>query len=216
MESRTIDIWEQTAKNPPEEYLEYFKTEKEFLSNNLSTDFIVLDVGSGTGRTIRELAKSVKKFIGIDNDKTAIEASKKYLNGVKNAEIFFEDAESMHFKDNTFDVVFIGLTFCNFAESKMAVLREIKRVLKDDGSLIFSVFNEDSLKIRMKTYKDYYGGYTIIDKNKGTVRFDKDGGISEQFSKEEITKILSDADFKILEIIRGKMFYLIKARKNRS
>ncbi len=213
MESRTIDIWEQTVANPPKEYEEYFTDEKEFLKQNISKKDIVLDIGCGTGRSIKELAHLVKKFIGIDNDKTAITVSKKYLKGVKNTETFFEDAEKIHFKDKSINVVFIGLTFCNFAKSKIKVLKEIKRILKDNGFFIFSVFNENSLKIRVKTYTEYYGGYTILNEKKGLVRFDEDGGVSEHFSKEEIAQILNKAGFSILNIKKDKLAYLIKAKK---
>ena len=95
----------------------------------------------------------------------------------------------------------------------MRVLKEIKRILKDDGLFIFSVFNEDSLKIRIKTYSDYYGGYTILDEKKGLVRFDKDGGVSEHFSKNELTQILNKAGFCILSIKKDKLAYLIKVKK---
>lgn len=212
MKSRTIDLWEQTIENPPKEYEEYFRKEEEFLRQNVSMSSVVLDIGSGTGRTIKDVASYVKKFVGIDNDLTAINASKKYLKEIENVEIFLEDAENMHFSDGSFDVVFIGLTFCNFAESKMSVLEEIKRVLKDDGLFVFSVYNEKSLEIRKEAY-DEYGGYTVIDEEKGIVKFDKDGGISEHFSREEISEILDEANFKVLDIVETELAYLIKAKK---
>ena len=214
MESRTVDVWEQTTKNPPKEYEEYFVKEKEFLKENLSESSVALDIGCGTGRTIKELAPFIKRFVGIDNDRTAIESSERNLKNIDNVEVFFEDAESMNFKDQTFNIIFIGLTFCNFAESKENILSEIRRILKDDGYLIFSVFNEDSLGVRKKTYKEYKGGYTVLDEEKGKVRFDADGGISEQFSREEIIDILHKAKFKIIEIKKDSLSYLIKARKS--
>jgi len=39
MKSRTVDIWEQTVKNPPKDYLEYFIAEKIFLKKNISKEF---------------------------------------------------------------------------------------------------------------------------------------------------------------------------------
>ncbi len=213
MKSKTIDIWEQTVKKPPEAYKEYFVDEKEFLKQNISKEDVVLDLGCGTGRSMKELAHLVKKFIGIDNDSTAIESAKKNLKDIENIEIFLEDGEKIHFKNKSIDVVFIGLTFCNFIESKMVVLLEIKRILKDNGLFIFSVFNEDSLKIRLKHYTEQYDGHTILDERKGLVRFDKDGGLSEHFSKQKITQILNKAGFSILNITKDKLAYLIKAKK---
>ncbi len=213
MKSRTIDIWEQTVKNPPKDYQEYFIAEKNFLKNNISKESITLDIGSGSGRIIKELAPYVKKFVGIDNDPEAIELSKELLDNIKNVEVYLEDAEKTHFKNKTFDVVFIGLTFCNFGESKFRVLSEIKRILKDDGKFIFSVFNENALSSREETYRHYDGGYTILDRKKGLVRFNKDNAISEQFSKDEIRSILDKAGFKINESISGKMFHIFSSKK---
>ena len=213
MKSRTVDIWEQTVKNPPKDYLEYFIAEKVFLKKNISKELILLDIGSGSGRTIKELAPHVKKFVGIDNDPEAIELLKKHLDNIKNAEVYLEDAEKTHFNDETFDIVFIGLTFCNFGESRFRVLSEIKRILKCDGKFIFSVFNENALSSREETYQHYEGGYTIIDRKKGIVRFGKDNAISEQFSKDEIKNILDKVGFKINESISGKMFHIFSCKK---
>ena len=213
MKSRTIDIWEQTIKNPPKAYQEYFIAEKNFLKQNISKDSIVLDVGSGAGRSMKELAPSVKEIIGIDNDPASIKISERNLKNINNTKVYHEDIENTHFEDQTFDIIFIGLTFCNFGESKYKVLSEIKRILKDNGTFIFSVFNENALSSREETYQHYEGGYTIIDKNKGLVRFNKDHAISEQFSKDEIKSILNKTGFKINKSISGKMFYIFSCNK---
>ncbi len=213
MKSKTVDIWEQTVQNPPKDYQGYFIAEKKFLKNNISRESIILDVGSGSGRTIKELASLVKKFIGIDNDPEAIKLSKETLKDIKNAEVYLEDVEKTHFNNKTFDIVFIGLTFCNFGESKFRVLSEIKRILKDNGKFIFSVFNENALPSREEAYKYYEGGYTIIDKEKGLVKFNKNNAISEQFSENEIKDILDKTDFEVLNLEKGKIYYILSCRK---
>jgi len=111
MKSRTIYVWEQTVRNPPEEYKEYFIDETNFLKENISKNDVVLDIGCGTGRTISELAGHVKKFIGIDNDSTAIKESEKNLKGIKNVEIFFEDAEKCILKIKALMLFLLGLLF---------------------------------------------------------------------------------------------------------
>jgi ubiquinone/menaquinone biosynthesis C-methylase UbiE len=214
MKSKTISIWEQTINNPPLGYKEYFEAESNFLKKNLALNHTALDIGCGNGRSIEHMAPLVKNIIGIDNDNEAAIEAKEKLKTTSNVKIFFEDAEKTHFEDNYFDVVFMGLTFVNLGETKHNVLSEIRRILKKDGKFIFSVFSEDALETRLSTYQEYEGGYTIIDERKGTVRFNKDGATSEQFSKSEIETILNDSGFKIDEIIKGKIYYLISATKN--
>lgn len=211
MKSRTIYGWIKTTKNPPEGYKKAFDKEEEFLLENVPKDTIVLDVGCGFGRVIKLLAPQAKKIIGIDNDKKAIEDAKEYLKEFDNVEIFFEDAEKMHFEDKSFDVVLcVGATPVNFGETKKQIYSEIRRILKDKGLFLTSVYNEDALEDRLITYRNYYEGDFKIKKN-GTVIFGE--FISEQFTEKKIREILDEAGFEILEIIKEGIFYIIKTEK---
>lgn len=211
MKSETINVWNAMVQNPPDSFKKYFDEEKKFIENNILKDDTVLDLGCGTGRTIKIISKISKKVIGIDNDKDAVNTGKKNIKELKNAELILEDAEKMHFENNSFDIVFIGLSFVNFGKTKYKILEEIKRILKDNGKLIFSVYNENALDERLKTYKKFDKRDLEISKE-GTIKFDSEA-ISEQFSKEEIRAILKKAGFQILEIKKGEIFYLIKAKK---
>jgi 2-polyprenyl-6-hydroxyphenyl methylase/3-demethylubiquinone-9 3-methyltransferase len=211
MKSRTFSGWTKTIENPPEGYKKAFDKEEEFLLENVPKDTIVLDVGCGFGRVMKLLAPQAKKIIGIDNDKKAIEDAKKYLKGFDNIEVFFEDAEKMHFEDKSFGVVLcVGATPVNFGETKKKIYSEIRRVLKNKGLFLTSVYNENALEDRLITYRNYYEGDFKIKEN-GTVVFGE--FISEQYSKEKITKILKENGFEILEIIKEGIFYIIKTKK---
>lgn len=213
MKSKTIGEWEKLVKNPTKEYKEYFNYEYEYLKNNLSKKSIALDLGCGDGRTIKRLAKYTKKFIGIDNDNRAVSDSKEFLREIKNTEIILEDAENTKFKEKTFDIIFTGLTFVNFNTSREKILKEIKRILKDEGRFIFSIYNENALKFREKAYTKVGANYRVIDE-KGTVLLEHGKAISEQFSKEDIKIILEKADFGIEEIKEGIIYYMIKCKKH--
>mgnify|MGYP001570228853 FL=1 len=209
MKSETITDWENVHKNPTKSYKEFFEKEKEFLKNKILKDSVVLDIGCGTGELIKILSLLVKKIIGIDNDEEAIKRCNKNLKDINNAEIFLEDGEKMHFKDNTFDfVICMGTTFGNFSETKFIVLKEIKRVLNKNGSFIFSIYNELALNERLTIYKNYWKGF--FEKDNGVVIYKN--VISEQFSEEDIKKILGKANFEIEELVKGKIFYIIKAK----
>ena len=210
MKSKTINYWEQIEKHPTESYKEFFVEEKKFLQENVPKESIVLDLGFGTGKAIKILSPIAKKIIGIDNDKKAIEKCKNNVKSLKNVKVSLQDAEKTHFKDNSFDVVVcMGSTFDNFGETKTKILLEIKRVLKNKGLFILGVYNENALKARLKFYKMLSKEFIL--KGKGKVIFNK-SIISEQFSEDEIRTILKKNKFKILNITKGKIFYLIKTQ----
>ena len=212
MKSKTIGVWMDIVNHQNKEFKEYFEAEENYLKSRVKKNMTALDIGCGNGRSMKPLAPSVKRFAGIDNDSNAVKAFKEDMKGVKNAEIFPDDAERTHFKDKTFDVVFIGLTFCNFGDTKQKILSEIKRILKDDGKFVFSVYSEDALGVRKEMYDKINLDYKVADKAKGTVLF-ADGGISEQFSKGDMEKILSEAGFEITDIVKGTFFYFITSKK---
>jgi len=214
MKSKTISEWEKLVKSPTKEYKEYFDYEYEYLKNNLSKNILALDIGCGDGRTIKKLAKYTKKFIGIDNDEIAVTDSKKFLGKISNTEIILEDAENTDFKDKTFDLIFTGLTFVNFNTSREKILKEIKRILNDEGKFIFSIYNEKALKFREKAYNKVNAKYDIINIKKSSVILKHGNVLSEQFTKEEIKEILDKNGFEIEEIREGKIYYIIKCKKH--
>jgi ubiquinone/menaquinone biosynthesis C-methylase UbiE len=60
MKSKTISLWDAIIKNPPESFKEYFDEEKKFIEKNILKDDIVLDLGCGTGRTVKIISKICK------------------------------------------------------------------------------------------------------------------------------------------------------------
>ena len=104
-------------------------------------------------------------------------------------------------------------TFANFAYKKFIILEEMKRVLKNSGKIIISVFSEDALEERMKVYKA--SGVKIKKIKNGTVIFDESLGdnISEQFFKEQLEDIFSRANLKINDITKVNITYLCTLSK---
>ena len=93
----------------------------------------VLDIGCGTGTTLRFLRDTYGCGVsGIDiSEKAAALAGKR----VPEADICCADASSLPFPDASFDTVFMECTLTLFDKPQPALL-EAGRVLKPDGSLI--------------------------------------------------------------------------------
>jgi ubiquinone/menaquinone biosynthesis C-methylase UbiE len=84
----------------------------------------------------------------------AIDISKELLGIAKmkyQTVTFFEaDMMNMDFPDESFDMVYSSLTF-HYAQDWDALLKQVRRVLVRDGSLIFSTHNPDKWALKEKT-----------------------------------------------------------------
>ena len=120
---------------------------------------VVLEVGVGTGYSLKEIANSVGengKAYGIDITPQMLEITRKRLRKaglMDRVELYEGDARSMPYEDGKFDAVYIASTLELFDTPDIPrVLNEIKRVLKPSGRLgvvsLTKESREDSLFIR--------------------------------------------------------------------
>lgn len=101
----------------------------------------VLDIGCGSGRTTAVLKNLSSGYIGLDYSLEMVESCRKRFENVR---FIHGDVRDMsEFKDKEFDYVmfsFNGLDSINH-EGRLKGLREIRRVLKQDGLFVFSAHN---------------------------------------------------------------------------
>ena len=99
----------------------------------------VLEIGMGSGLNLEYYNKSlVNEVFAVEPDNILLEkAKKRALQSNIDLNIQKLKAESMPFENNTFDTVVSTYTMCSIAKLENA-LEEVKRVLKKDGSFIFS------------------------------------------------------------------------------
>jgi ubiquinone/menaquinone biosynthesis C-methylase UbiE len=107
---------------------------------DIGSDFVILDVGCGGGKTVSRLAQRTihGKVFGIDYSPDMVqyskEVNKKFL-AQNRAEIVEASVEKMIFPDNSFDLVTAIETYY-FWSSLPDAFQEIKRVLKPEGTLL--------------------------------------------------------------------------------
>ncbi len=101
------------------------------------SDKHILCVGCGTGEECDHMASMGAVVTGIDISRRSIEIARKRFESTK-----FEimDMSELHYQDNSFDLVYSSLTI-HYAEYLEQVLKEIFRVLKPGGNLIFSTLH---------------------------------------------------------------------------
>lgn len=98
----------------------------------------LLDIGCGSGLLTIELCQKGASVTAIDASEESIEATKNICkkNNIQNLSIQQMTAESLQFKDNMFDGVYISRMLMHTNKDK--VLQESIRVLKRGGILIVS------------------------------------------------------------------------------
>jgi 2-polyprenyl-3-methyl-5-hydroxy-6-metoxy-1,4-benzoquinol methylase len=108
---------------------------------------LILDVGCNLGYLAYLMTYKNAVVIGIDaNQNKKVLAFATWRNEGRQAGFFCEDAQRMHFEDDTFDYVVLSHVLEHF-ENPSPLLDEIKRVLKKDGQgrLIIAVPKEKYL-----------------------------------------------------------------------
>ena len=138
------------------------KIESSFLKKaikSLKKDNIkILDVACGTGRMLRGIF-SIKKdieYYGIDTSKEMIKHLKekaKKLSVEKNVKIKIGDAEKMPFKEESFDIVYsFHLLWHLEKEGQEKIIKEMLRVCKNEGVIIFDILNKNFVWERIKKF----------------------------------------------------------------
>lgn len=119
----------------------------------------VLEYGCGPGRNIVKYRKSFKRVDGVDISEVLIEKAKQYTQAEKiNSSLKTCDGKSIPFDDSSYDSVFSVICLQHIAsfEIRDSILREIYRVLKDDGKLFFQMGFGGSSNNWVKYYDDKF------------------------------------------------------------
>lgn len=98
----------------------------------------LLEIGCGSGYETVEFCQKGADVTAIDFSKESIIIAKNRCkqNKIENVHIKFMNAESLQFKDNIFDKVYINKVLLH--TDKERVLQECRRVLKKDGIIVIN------------------------------------------------------------------------------
>ncbi len=118
-------------------------------------DWVVADLGCGTGNATELLAPHVKRVLAIDQSETMLEAAHKRLGGVggvTNVDFVKADLTALPLKDASVDAAVCVLVL-HHAEEPVKLLAEARRVLKPNGVMLIV----DMLEHDRRTYKHTMG-----------------------------------------------------------
>ncbi|MCX5846556.1 MAG: class I SAM-dependent methyltransferase [Deltaproteobacteria bacterium] len=139
MDSRTVSkrfdriAWIYDFMESPMEMISVSAWRRELLSNVRGK---VLEVGVGTGKNLPYYPEGIE-LTGMDISLKMLERAKQRADTLKiKAELLLMDIEKMTFPDRYFDTIVSTFVFCSVPDPIQG-LREVKRVLKDDGVALF-------------------------------------------------------------------------------
>ena len=133
-EARRYDrvAWRYDFLESPMEKMFFSKLRKEML---VGVRGKVLDVGIGTGKNLSCYPADVE-LIGIDISPKMLEKARRRANTLDSeVDLRVMDVENLEFADSTFDFIVVTFVFCS-ATDPVKGLRELARVIKDDGTIL--------------------------------------------------------------------------------
>lgn len=179
------------------------------LEKYLKEESRVLDLGCGNGRFYPLFKKKSVEYIGADISEKLIEIAKK-----RYPEANFQTISpfNFNFPNNYFDEVFSIAVFHHIPSEQFRIrfLKEVKRILKDEGILVLTVWKL-SLKKEIGLFLKYIY-FKLFKKLDIDFRDDfvswakKLDRYYHFFSKKELKKLVKKAGFKIIKIglLKGK------------
>jgi ubiquinone/menaquinone biosynthesis C-methylase UbiE len=165
----------------------------------------VLEVACGTRVDGIEIAKSGKLVTSIDISPEAVAHAEKFAkhHGVGDSVRFaVADAEHLPFADSSFDATFVAASFHHFPD-QLAALKEMKRVTKPDGRVIWGV---------EPASWPYRTVYRLLAPAKRFIRSQRErkfnsiaDDTTEGYTEPQIRLLFADAGLRIERITRVKM-----------
>lgn len=156
---------------------------------------IILDLGCGEGYLLSLLPKT-KEIIGIDISRIVLSKARKLLRSRKDIKLMYCNAENILFRREYFDKILCSEVLEHTPNPKK-VIKEIYRILKQDGILVVSIPNEK----RIKTI------FNILDKTKlKKILFAKR-------KEKDYEWHLHETDINFLKNITKGLFHIIKIKK---
>jgi SAM-dependent methyltransferase len=146
VESRNREVFSHRESLEQYSRLWLFPAERRILERYWSRAGSVLDMGCGCGRTSHFLKEMGHRVTAIDIVPEMLEIARNLVPGV---DFRWMDACDLEFGRASFDYVLFsynGIDCIHPEEKRMACLREIHRVLRPGGILVFSTHNAMSVK----------------------------------------------------------------------
>ena len=167
---------------------------KGWLISQFNDAEMVLELGCGARFFSQMIARSVKRLTATDWSEEMIEQARQKLTQFGNVQVQKEDCYNTSFEDRFFDAILL-VNVLHIVKDPTAVLKESRRVVKDDGTVLVA---------------DVTGyGMSFLSKMRLGLRYLRKWGLppsnNESFSPDRLADIAKEAGFVVEEsILMGK------------
>jgi len=181
--------------------------------NNLPKTSTVADIGCGNGRHLIPCAEHCQKVIGVDISQKLLDIVQKKVDekNLKNVELIHADVTDIPIEDNSIDAVLYIAALHNVEckKNRIKSLQEIKRILKDDGTALISVWSRWQDKYRKQFLKKWFKPPEATEFGDIDIYWRQHGLDIPRFyhlySKKEFIEDLKSADLEIKTIEEVKL-----------
>jgi alkylated DNA repair protein alkB family protein 8 len=144
--------FDKTRRKPWQQCLDFIQ--------KLPKNITIADIGCGNGRHLIPAAKHTKQTIGIDISDELLKIVKEKIQkeNIQNIKLIHSDARKIPLEDNTVDAILYIAALHNIKgrENRIQSLKEIRRILKKDGTAQISVWSRWQDKYRKKFFKKWF------------------------------------------------------------
>jgi SAM-dependent methyltransferase len=121
----------------------------------------VLEVACGAGQGLGYLARRAKRVVGGDYTDKLVQTARDYYKG--RLEVNHMDAQHLPFEERSFDVVILYEAIYYLAEPER-FLKEARRILRNEGTLIIATVNKDWSEFNPSPYSTRYFSVPELEK----------------------------------------------------
>ncbi len=126
----------------PPRIRQYLEAEIRFVADRIRGSGLVLELGCGYGRALRELAPAVRKLVGCDVSAASLRLARSLLRAHRNVVLVRTDAARPGFRNGAFDaVVCIQNGISAFGGDRRQLVSEAARVTRRGGQVLFSSYS---------------------------------------------------------------------------
>jgi len=120
-------------------------------------DWVVADLGCGTGPICARLSPQVRRVIGVDQSSAMLKAARRRLEGLANVELRQGDLEALPIADGECDAAVLLLVL-GYVPDPRPVIAEMVRILKPGGAaVVVDVTRHDDEEFRRRTGQQVLG-----------------------------------------------------------
>ncbi len=103
-----------------------------------------LDVGVGTGMSMKFLIERDAESVGIDLSLDMLKIAQNKFKEDARTHLVCSDAEFLPFRRDSFDLI-LGMTVIEFISDKLGILKKLNKTLSPSGTLILGILSSASL-----------------------------------------------------------------------